>query len=191
MMRNTMCIEDQYGIHVVYQHRIDVPFGLLFNQYLRSKGILPRGGLFLSSRKMIRLDETPKSMGFDTDYHVIIFVNLLMSFYHNDLEYQSNYLLTGGNDRGGVLDVHTMRDGINALIQRGHVIEVLPKEDELLPSPHKQYRVQEKHKTQFCQWSLYTAHQSAVVEFGDRSKKDVLLEFEITVNLVRLQKPVD
>jgi hypothetical protein len=83
-MRITECIKDQYGVRVVYHHRMDIPFGVLFAKYLRSKGIPPRAGLFLSSRKRIGLDQTPKSMGFDTGYHVIIFINLLMLFDHDD-----------------------------------------------------------------------------------------------------------
>ncbi len=133
----TVCIKDQYDVRVAYQRRMDVPNWLLFAQYLRSKGILLRGGLFLSSGKRTRLDETPDSMGFDTGCHAIIFVNLLMFFDHDDLEYQSNYPLTGGNKRDGVLDVRNMRDAINASIQRGHVIEVVPEGDELLLPPHK------------------------------------------------------
>ncbi len=174
-----MCIEDQYGDRVFYHCRMDVPFGLLFAKYLRSKGILPIGGLELSNGKRIRLSETPGGMGFDTGYHVIIFVDLLMFINHDDLEYQDDYPLTVGHKREGVLGKPTMRDAIDASIQRGHVIEIVPKGDEVLPPPHKHHRVQEGCEYQFYQWSLYTAHHSAEIEFRDHSEMEVLLEIKI------------
>jgi hypothetical protein len=67
------------------------------------------------------------------------FVNILTFSIINDLVYQSQYPLTIVNDSKGVLDVPTMRDEINASIQRGHVVEVVPKGDELLPPPHEHY----------------------------------------------------
>jgi hypothetical protein len=72
-----------------------------------------------------------------------------------------------------------MTDAIDALIQRGHVVEIVSKGDEVLPPPHKRYRVQEGCKYQLYQWSLYTAHHSTDIEFGDHSKMEVLLEIKI------------
>jgi hypothetical protein len=89
-MRTTLCIEDQNGNHVVYHCRMHVPFGLLFAKYMRCKGILPIGGLFLSNGRRIGLSETPTGMGFNAAYHVIIFVNLLMFIDHDDLDYQDD-----------------------------------------------------------------------------------------------------
>ncbi len=177
----TVCIKDQYGGCDRYQRGMNVLFGLLFAWYLRRKDILLRGGIFLSSGKRIGLDEAPKGLGFGPGYLVITFVNLFMFFDLDDLVYQSNYPLTIVNESKGVLNVPTMRDSINASIQRGYVVEVVPKGDELLPSPRKLYRVQERHETQFFQWSLYLymAHHSAVIEFGDHSETVVLLEIEI------------
>ncbi len=88
-----------------------VPFGLLFAKYMRSNGVPPISGLLLSNRKRIGLSETPEGMGFDTGYHVIIFVNLLIFFNPHDLEYQDDYPLTGRNKREGVLNEHTMTVG--------------------------------------------------------------------------------
>jgi hypothetical protein len=39
--------------------------------------------------------------------------------------------------------------------------------------------VLERHETQFFQWSLYMAHHSAVIEYGDHSKMEILLEIDI------------
>ncbi len=175
----TVYIEDQYGGCDRYRCRMNIPFGLLFAWYLRRKDILLRGGIFLSSGKRIGLDETPKGLRFGPGYHVITFVNLFMFFDLNNSVYQSDYPLTIVNESKGVLNVPTMRDAINASIQRGHVVEVVPEGDELLPSPCKIHRVQERHETQFFQWSLYTAHHSAVIKFGDHSETEVLLEIEI------------
>jgi hypothetical protein len=48
-----------------------------------------------------KLSDTPKDLGFDTDYHVSIFVIFFMFINHDDLEYQDGYPLTGGNEREG------------------------------------------------------------------------------------------
>jgi hypothetical protein len=178
-MMTTMCIKDHFGIHDRYWHGINVLLWLLFAQYLRCKDIPLRGRIFLFSGKRIGHEDMPISMGFFTDYNVITFMNLLMFFNINDLVYQSNYPLTVGNKREGVLDVPTMRAAINSSIQRGHVIEVVSERDELLPPPHKQFRIQDRHENQFFQWSLYMAHHSAVIELGDHSETEVLLEIEI------------
>jgi hypothetical protein len=177
-MRTTLCIEDQNGNSVVYHQMTHVPFGLLFAKYRRSKGILPIGGLFLSNGRRIRHSETPKDLGFDASFHVIIFVNLLMFIDHEDLEYQDNYPLTRGNDREGVIDEHTMTNAIDASIQRGHVAEIVPEGDDVSPPPLKPYQVQEGHERWLYQWSLYTAHYSTDVVFGDHSKMEVLFEIE-------------
>jgi hypothetical protein len=140
-MMTTVCIEDKFGICDRYRCRKDIPLGLLFAHYLRCKEILLRGRISLSIGKRFGLEETPISMRFGTDYNVITFVNLLTFFNINDLVYQSQYPLTIVNESEGVLNVWTMRDAINALIQRGHVVEVVSKVDELLPPPHKCYHV--------------------------------------------------
>jgi hypothetical protein len=106
----------------------------------------------------------------------------------NKLEYQVKYPLTGGNKREGVLDEHTMRDAIDALIERGHVIEICPEGDEVSPPPHKCYCVQEGQEHDFYQWSLHTAHHDTGIVFGDHSKTEVLFEIKTIANLVRLQK---
>ncbi len=145
-------IEDQYGNHVRYQHGMNVAFGLLFSCYLRLKDILLRGGIFLINGRRIRFDDSPESLGlFPEHNHEITFVNLLIHFNHNDLENQNNYPLTVGNKRGGVIDVWTMRDVINTLIQRGNAVEVVPEGNELLPPLHKHYCMQERHESQFFQ----------------------------------------
>jgi hypothetical protein len=95
---------------------------LLFAWYLRVKDILLRGGIFLSIGKWIGLDEMLTSLAFGPGYHVITFANLLMFFDLNDLVYQSDYPLTIGNKSKGVINIPSMRDAINALIQRGHVV---------------------------------------------------------------------
>jgi hypothetical protein len=65
------------------------------------------------------------------------------------LENQDDCPLTGGKKREGVLDKHTMRDAIDALIKRGHVIKIVPEEDEVFLLPHKRYRVQEGQERRF------------------------------------------
>jgi hypothetical protein len=77
-----------------------------------------------------------------------------------------------------VLDKDTMRDVIDALIERGHVFEIVPEGDEATPPPHECYCVQEGQEQDFYQWSLYTAHHDRGMVFGDHSKTDVLFEIE-------------
>ncbi len=137
MMIIGLCIKDQNGDHVVYCRGTHVPFGLLFAKYMSNKGIQPIGRLFLSHVRRIGHSEMPKGLGFDTGHHVIIFINLLTFINQNELEYQVDYPLTGGNKREGVLDEHTMRDAIDASIERGHVIKIVPDGDEVTPPPHK------------------------------------------------------
>jgi hypothetical protein len=140
----TLFIEDQNSNRVVYHRRTHVPFGPLFDKYIsRNKGILPMDRLFLSNGRRIRHSETPKGLGFDRGYHVIIFVNLLTFINEDELVYQDEYPLTRGNKRKGVLDKHTMRDAIDALIERRHVVKIVPERDEVLPPPHERYRLQE------------------------------------------------
>ncbi len=112
-----LCIEDQNGDCVVYRRGTHVPFGLLFAKYMSNKGIQPIGGLFLSHRRRIGHSEMPKGLRFDTEHHVIIFVNLLTFIDQGKLEYQVEYPLTRGNEREGVLDKDTMRDAIDASIE--------------------------------------------------------------------------
>jgi hypothetical protein len=175
-MKTLLCIEDQNGNHVVYHCRTHVPFGPLFSKYMSNKGIPPIGGLFLSNGRKIRHSETPKGMGFDTSFHVIIFVNLLKFINQDKLEYQDNYPLTEGNEREGVLDEHTMKDAIDASIKRGHVVKIVPEGDEVLPPPHERYCVQEGQECRFYWWSLYMAHHHTDIVFGDHSKTEVLFE---------------
>jgi hypothetical protein len=108
---------------------------------MSNKGIQPIGGLFLSHEKRIGHNETPEGLGFDTEHHVIIFVNISMFFDQDKLEYQVEYTLTGGNKREGVLDKDTMRDAFDALIERGHVVKIVPEGDEATPPPHECYHV--------------------------------------------------
>ena len=86
-----------------YRRGTHVPFGLLFAKYMSNKGIQPIGRLFLSHGRRIGHNEMPKGLGFDTEHHVIIFLNLLMFFDQGELEYQVKYPLTGGNEREGGL----------------------------------------------------------------------------------------
>ncbi len=178
-MKTLLCIEDQNGNRVVYHHRTHVPFGPLFPEYMINKGIPLIGGLFLSNGRRIGHSETPKGMGFDTSFYVIVFINLLMFIDEDELEYQDNYPLTGGNKREGVLDEHTMRDAIDASIEWGHVIKIVPEGDEVLPPPHEHYLMQEGQKRRFYQWSHYMAHHNTDIVFGDHSKMEVLFEIEI------------
>ncbi len=145
----TVYIRAQYGNRDRYRSGMNVPFGLLFSWYLRLKDIPLRGRILLmNGRRRIRFDETPKCLGFVRDgHHEIISVNLLMFFDLDDLEHQNDYPLTIGNQREGVLNVQTMRDAINASIQAGHVAEVVPQGDGLLPPPHKRYCMQERYET--------------------------------------------
>ncbi len=134
-MMTSLCIEDQNSYRVVPHRRTHVPFGLMFAKYMSNKGIPPIGGLFLSHARRIGHSETPDGLGFDTGYHVIIFLNLLTFINQDELEYQVEYPLTGRNKQEGVLDEHTMRDAIDASIERGHVVEIVPEGDEVSPPP--------------------------------------------------------
>jgi hypothetical protein len=138
----TLCIEDQNGDRVMYCWWTHVPFELLFTGYMSNKGIQPIGGLFLSQGRRIGHSEKLKGLRFDTGHHVIIFVNLLTFFDQDELEYQVEYPLTEWNKREGVLDEDTMRDVIDALIKRGHVVEIVPEGGEATPPPHKRFHVQ-------------------------------------------------
>jgi hypothetical protein len=138
-----LCIEDQNGDRVVYCWGTHVPFELLFAKYMSNKGIQPIGGLSLFHGRRIRHSVMLKGLGFEPGPHVIIFINLLTFIDQNKLEYQVKYPLTGGNKREGVLDEHTMRDAIDALIERGHVVKIVPEGDEATPPLHECYRMQE------------------------------------------------
>ncbi len=105
----------------------------------------------MSNGKRIGLSETPNGMEFDTGYHVIIFANLLIFINHNDLKYQDDYPLTAGHKQERLLNKCTMRDAIDASIQRGHVVKIVPKGMEVLPPLHKHHRIQEGHEHQFYQ----------------------------------------
>jgi hypothetical protein len=169
MMIISRCIKEQNGDRVVYHWGTHFLFGLLFAKYMSNKGIQPIGGLFLYHGRRFKHSEMPAGLGFDTGYHVIIFINLLMFINKNKLEYQVKYPLTRGNKREGVLEEHTMRDAIDASIERGHVIEIVPEEDEVSPPPHKCYHVQEGLEGNFYQWILYTAHHNTGIVCGDHS----------------------
>jgi hypothetical protein len=80
------------------------------------------------------------------EHPVIIFVNLLTFFDQGELEYQVEYPLTGRNERNereGVLNKDTMKDVIDASIEWGHIIEIVPEGDEAALPLHKCYRVQQ------------------------------------------------
>jgi hypothetical protein len=187
-MITTLCIENQNGVCVVYGWGTHVPFGLLFAKYMSDKGTQPIGGLFLSHGRRIGHNEMLKDLGFDTEHHVIIFVNLLMFFDQDKLEYQVEYPLTGGNEREGVLDKDTMRDAIDASIERGHIIKIVPEGDEAAPPPHKCYRVQQDQEQDLYHWSLYTAHHNRGMDLGIISRRKCYLRLRQSANLVRLQK---
>jgi hypothetical protein len=174
----TLCIKDQNGDRVVYHRGTNVPFWSLFAKYMSNKGIQPIGKLFLSHGRRIGHSETPKGLGFNTGHHVIIFVNILSFFDQDELEYQVEYLPTGGNAREGVLDKDTMRDAIDALIERGHVVDIVPEGDEAALPPHECYCVQEGQEQDFYHWSLYTAHHDRGMVFGNHSKMEVLFEIK-------------
>jgi hypothetical protein len=142
MMITMLCIKDQNGDHVVYQWGTHIPFGSLFAKYMSNKVIQPIGGLFLSHGRRIGYNETSKGLEFDTEHHVIISINLLMFFDQGKLEYQVKYPLTGGNEKEGVLNKDTMKDASDALIERGHIVEIVPEGDEAAPPPHECYHVQ-------------------------------------------------
>jgi hypothetical protein len=86
--------------------------------------------------------------------------------------------LTRRNKREGVLDQHTMMDAIDASIEWGHVVKIVPEQDEVLPPPHKWYHMQEGQQCGFYQWNLYTAHHNTNIVFGHHSETEVLLEIE-------------
>jgi hypothetical protein len=142
MMITMLCIEDQNGDRVVYCRGTHVSFGSLFAKYMSNMGIQPIGSLFLSHRRRVGHSEMTKGLGFDMGHHVIIFANLLTFFDQDELEYQVEYLLTRGNESEGVLDKDTMRDAIDALIEMGHVVEIVPEGGEATPPLHKCYHVQ-------------------------------------------------
>jgi hypothetical protein len=142
-MITTLCIEDQNGDCVVYHWGKHVPFGSLFAKYMSNKGIQPIGGLCLSHGRRIGYNEMPEGLRFDTEHNIIIFINLLMFFDQGELEYQVDYPLTGGNKREGVLNKDTMKDAIDASIERGHIVEIVPQGDEAAPPWHKCYCVQQ------------------------------------------------
>ncbi len=96
----TLCIKDHNGDRVVFHRGTYVIFGLLFAKYMSNKGIPLIGRLFLSCGRRIGHSETPEGLGFDTGYHVIIFVNLLTIINQDELEYQVKYPLTGGKKKG-------------------------------------------------------------------------------------------
>jgi hypothetical protein len=141
-MITTLCIENQNGDRVVYCWGTHVLFGLLFAEYMSNKGIQPIGGLVLSHERRIGHNEMPEDLRFDTEHHVIIFINPLAFFDQDKMEYQVKYPLTGGNKREGMLNKDTMRNAIDALIERGHIVKIVPEGDEAAPLPHKCYRVQ-------------------------------------------------
>jgi hypothetical protein len=120
--------------------------------------IQPIGGLFLSHGRWIGHNETPKGLGFDTGHHVIIFVNLSTFFDQDKLEYHVEYPLTGGNERERVLDKYAMRDAIDALIERGHVIEIVPEEDETTPPTARTLPRAKRSRARF--FSLEPLHSS-------------------------------
>ncbi len=141
-----LCIKNQNGDPVVYGWGTHVPFGLLFAKYMSNKGIQPIGQLFLSHKRRIGHNEMPKGLGFDTEHHVIIFTNLLTFFDQDKLEYQVEYPLTSGNKMGGVLDIDIMRDAIDALVEGGHIIKIVPEGDEAAPPPHGGYCMQQNQE---------------------------------------------
>jgi hypothetical protein len=71
-----------------------------------------------------------------------------------------------------------MRDAIDALIERGHAVDIVPEGDEVSPPPHKHYCMQEGQERDFYQWRLYTAHHNTGVVFGDHSETEVLFEIK-------------
>ncbi len=102
-----------------------------------------------------------------------------MTFFdQGELEYQVEYPLTRGKKREGVLNKDTMKDVIDALIERGHIVKVVPEGDEAAPPSHKRYRLQQDQEQDFYHWSLYTAHHDRGMDFGDHSETEVLFEIE-------------
>ncbi len=120
----------------------------------------------------------PEGLGFDTEHHIIIFVNLLRFFDQGELECQVEYPLTRGSKKEGVLNKDNMKDAIDALIERGHIVEIVLEGDEAAPPPHECYRVQQDQEQNFYHWSLYTAHHNRGMDFWDHSKTEVLFEIQ-------------
>jgi hypothetical protein len=178
MMIIMLCIKDQNGDCVVYHRGTHVLFGTPFAKYMSDTGIQPIGGLFLSHGRRIGYNEMPKGLRFDTEHHVIIFVNLLMFFDQGELEYQVEYPLTIGNKNEGVLYKDTMRDTIDASIERGHFVKIVPERDEAAPPPHERYHVQQDQERDFFHWGLYTAHHDRGMDFRDHSKTELLFEIK-------------
>jgi hypothetical protein len=133
-MKTTLCIEDQNGDCLVYHRGTHVPFGSLFAEYMSNKGIQPIGRLFLSHGKMIGHNKTSKVLRFDTEHHVVVFFNLLTFFDQGELEYQVEYPLTRGNKREGVLNADTMKDAIDASVERGYIVEIVLEGDDKIKS---------------------------------------------------------
>ncbi len=102
-MITTLCIEDQNGDRVVYHQGTHIPFGSLFAKYMSNKGIQPIDRLFLFHGRRIRHNETPKGLGFDTEHHVIIFVNLLMFLTRASWNIRLSILLPKGKKGKGCL----------------------------------------------------------------------------------------
>ncbi len=75
-----------------------------------------------------------------------------------------------------MLNKDTMKDVIDASIEKGHIVEIFPEADEAAPPPHMCYCVQQDQEQDFFYWSLYTAHQDRGMDFGDHSKREVLFE---------------
>jgi hypothetical protein len=133
----------------------------------------------------------PAGLGFDMEHNVIIFVNLLTFFDHGKLEYQVGYPLTGGNEREVVLNEDTMRDAIDVLIERGHIVKIVPEGDEAAPPPHECYRVQQDQEHFFFigAFTWLTTIEKCILVIIPRRK--CCLRSRQSANLVRLQKLVD
>ncbi len=71
-----------------------------------------------------------------------------------------------------------MKNVIDASIERGHIVEIVPEGVEAAPPPHERYRVQRDQEQDFYHWSLYTAHQDRGMDFGDHSEMEVLFKIE-------------
>ncbi len=173
---------------MVYRRGTHVPFGSLFAKYMSDKGIQPIGRLFLSHGRRIGHSEMPEGLGFDTGHHVIIFVNLLTFFDQEELEYQVEYPLIRGNKRERVLDKDTMRDAIDASIERGHVVKIVPEGDEATPLPHKCYRMQEGQEQDFFIGAFTQLTMIEVWYLGIIPRQKCCLRLRQSADLVRLHK---
>jgi hypothetical protein len=71
MTRTTLCIKDQYGNCVSYLCRVNTSLGLLFTQYMSSKGIPPIGGLFLLKERGLGMMRCPKAWGLLVKCHYL------------------------------------------------------------------------------------------------------------------------